>query len=146
MFSKTVDTIRTKYSTVILNYIEVLWKTSYDSNEIFCSHFTLCKGPMCAMSSRPYGWYLRTIAKTDQESANSELFHFLFKNCRNDSTETFYNHFTPCGEPMCAMTMISYCRDLRNTAESDQIRANCELFRFCLIRSTRIEQTFLQSF
>ena len=74
---------------------------------------------MCAMSSRPYGWYLRNIAKIDQEPANSELFHFLFKNCRNVSTETFYNHFTLCGEPMCAMTMISYGRDLKNIAKID---------------------------
>ena len=52
---------------------------------------------MRAMTSRPYGWYLRNIAKTDQEPANSELFHFLFKNCRNDSTETFCNHLNYVG-------------------------------------------------
>ena len=54
----------------------------------------------------------------------------FFKNCRNDSTETFYNHFTLYGEPICAMTLISYGQNLRNTANIDQIRANCELFHF----------------
>ena len=85
---------------------------------------------MCAMTSRLYGWYLRNIVKIDQETANDELSHFFFKNCRNDSTETFYNHFTLYGEPICAMTLISYGQNLRNIANIDQIRANCELFHF----------------
>ena len=62
---------------------------------------------MCAMTSRPYGWGLRNIAKIDQERANCELFHFFFKNCRNDSTELFYSLFTLYGGPMCAMPLKS---------------------------------------
>ena len=34
---------------------------------------------MCAMTSRLYGWYLRNIAKIDEEPANSEPFHFFQK-------------------------------------------------------------------
>ena len=34
---------------------------------------------MCAMTSRPHGWYLRNIAKIDQATANDELFHFFSK-------------------------------------------------------------------
>ena len=48
-FSKTVERIRTQFCTVTLNHIEVLLKTSYDSNEIFYTHSALCGGPMCAM-------------------------------------------------------------------------------------------------
>ena len=59
---KTVVTIRTKFSTVILTHIEVLSETPYDSNENFYSHFTLYWGPMCAMTSRPYGCDLRNMA------------------------------------------------------------------------------------
>ena len=139
MFSKTVDTIRTKFSTVILNYIEVLWKTSYDSNELFCSHFFLYEGPLCAMTSRPHGWYLRNIAKIDQETSNDELFHFFFQNCLNDSTVIFYSIFTLCGRPMCAMRLTSYGWDLRNI---DQGTASCELLRFFLISRHESNKTF----
>ena len=34
---------------------------------------------MCAMTPRPYGWYLGNIAKIDQEPANGELFQFVPK-------------------------------------------------------------------
>ena len=34
---------------------------------------------MCAITLRPYGWYLRNIAKIDQKTANGELFHFFQK-------------------------------------------------------------------
>ena len=51
IFSKTVDTIQTKFSLVILNHIEVLSKTPYDSNENIHSLFTVYGGPMCAMIS-----------------------------------------------------------------------------------------------
>ena len=55
-------------------------------------------GTMCAMTSRPYGWGLGNIAKSEQETANSETFSFFFKNCHNDSTEIFYTHFTLYGD------------------------------------------------
>ena len=44
--SLTVVTIRTKRSTFILNHIEVLSETPYESNEIFYSHLTLY-GDLC---------------------------------------------------------------------------------------------------
>ena len=75
--SKTVDRIRTKICTVILNHIEVLSKTSYDSNEIFYSQFTLGGGRMCAMLLTTYGWVLRNIAEIDQGTANCESLHFF---------------------------------------------------------------------
>ena len=37
------------------------------------------RGTMCAMTSRPYGWGLRNIAKSDQETANCETFSFFSK-------------------------------------------------------------------
>ena len=92
--------------------------------KIFYSHFTLYGGPICAMTSTSQSGIQET-AEIDQETANGERFHFFFKNCRNDSTETFYNHFALCGEHMCAMTLISYGRDLRNKAKIDQIRVKC---------------------
>ena len=49
-FSKTVDGIRAEFSIVILNHIEVISKTLYDSNENLYSLFTLYGGPMCAMT------------------------------------------------------------------------------------------------
>ena len=80
ILSKTVDTIRTKFSTVILNHNEVLSKTTCDSNENFYILFTLCGGRMCAMFLTLYGWYLRNVAEIDQGTANCELFSFLFKH------------------------------------------------------------------
>ena len=80
IFLKTVDAIRTEFSTVILNHIQVLSKTPYDSNESLYSLLTLCGGAMSAMTSRPYGWGLRNIAKIDQEIDNCELFNFFKKN------------------------------------------------------------------
>ena len=62
---------------------------------------------MFAMTSRPYGWGLRNIAKIDRGTANYELLLFFFKNCRNDSNENFDSNFTHYGGPMCAMTLIS---------------------------------------
>ena len=64
-------------------------------------------GPMCAMTSRPYGLDWRNKAKIDQETANCELFNF-FKVCCNDSNETSHSHFTLNGGPMCAMTSKLY--------------------------------------
>ena len=83
---------------------------------------------MYAMTSRPYGWYLRIIAKCDQETTNCELFHFFFKNWRNDWTIIFYSNFKLCGGPMCAMRSTSYGWDLRNIVKIDQGTAGCELF------------------
>ena len=144
---------------MILNHIEVVSKTPYDSNENFYCLFTLCGGPMCAMFFTSDGWDLRNIAKSDQESVNCELFQFFqrlstrfkrnflqlfytlwgtyvcneinivrlgfkkqpkltkkhpflnffnfFKNCRNDSNETFSSYLALCGGPMCAMRSTS---------------------------------------
>ena len=79
LFSKTVNTIRTKFSTVNLKHIEVLSETPYDSNENFYSLFTLCGGSMCAMTLTSIGWDLRNIAKNDQGNANCELLQFFSK-------------------------------------------------------------------
>ena len=98
IFLKTVVTIRTKFSTVVLNHIEVLSENPYASNEIFHSHFTLYGGQMCAMTSRPYGLDLRNIAKIDQEKTICDLFQFFFENCRNDLNEIFNGHFPLCGD------------------------------------------------
>ena len=98
--------IRTKFSTVILNHIEVVSKTPYDSNENIYNLFPLCGGPMCALLITTYGWDLRNIAENDQGSARCELFHFFFENCRYDSTEIFYRQFILNGEPTWAMTLI----------------------------------------
>ena len=78
-FSKTINTIRTKFSTVILKHIEVLLRTPYDSNENLYSLFTLCGGSMCAMTLTSIGWDLRNIAKNDQGNANCELLQFFPK-------------------------------------------------------------------
>ena len=72
---------------------------------------------MCAMTSRPYGWGLRNIAKSDRETANCELFSFFYQKHESneifyshlkhievlsktpyDSNENFYRHFTLCGD------------------------------------------------
>ena len=78
-FSKTVNTIRTKFSTVILKHTEVLSKTPYDSNEHLYSLFTLCGGSMCATTLTSIGWDLRNKAKNDQRNANCELLQFFSK-------------------------------------------------------------------
>ena len=78
-FSKTVNTIRTKLSTVILKHIEVLSKTPYDSNENLYSLFTLCGGSMCAMTLTSIGWELGNKAKNDQRNSNCELLQFFSK-------------------------------------------------------------------
>ena len=65
-FSKTVNTNRTKFSTVILKHIEVLSKTPYDSNENLYSFFTLYGVSMCPMTLTSIGWDLRNKAKNDQ--------------------------------------------------------------------------------
>ena len=78
-FSKTVNTIRTKFSTVILKHIEVLSKTPYDWNENLYSLFTLHGGSMCAMTLRSIGWDLRNKAKNDQRKVNCELLPFFSK-------------------------------------------------------------------
>ena len=101
-FFKDSQVDSNKIFSVILKHIEVLSETPYDSIENLYSFFTLCGGFMCAMTLTSYGWDLRIIAKTDQGKANCEFFQF-FKNCRNDSNEVFYSHFTLYGQPLCAM-------------------------------------------
>ena len=68
-----------EFSTVILNHIEVVSKTPYDSNENFYNRFTLCEGPMCAMLITSYCWDLRNIAEIDQGTAKCELLQFFSK-------------------------------------------------------------------
>ena len=63
-FSKTDNTISTKFSTVILKHIEVVSKTLYDSNENLYSLFTLCGGSMCAMTLTSIGWEPKTTNET----------------------------------------------------------------------------------
>ena len=119
--------IRTNFSTVILNRIEVLSKTSYDSNKSFRSHFTLCGGPMCAMIFLLYGWDLRNIAKIDQGMATCELFQF----CQRQSTRferNYLRRFYTLWEPVCAMTSKLYDCDFKNIAKIDQGKVIFELF------------------
>ena len=52
IFSKTVHTIKTKFSIVILHHIRVL----------------------CAMASKSYGWDVRNIAKINPKMAKNSLF------------------------------------------------------------------------
>ena len=64
-------------------------------------------GPICVMLLPSFGWDLSNIAEIDQGTANCERLQFFFKNCRNDSNESFDSHFTLYGGPMCAMPLIS---------------------------------------
>ena len=75
IFSKTVQTIRTKF---------------------LYSHSTPYYGPLCAISINSYGWDVRNIAKITQKcqkTAIFRLFFSIFLNCPYDSNENFYSHF-----------------------------------------------------
>ena len=96
IFSKTVHTIRTKFSRVILHHVRVL----------------------CATASISYDWNARNIVKISPKMAkNSPLstFYDFLKNCPYDSNKIFYSHSTPCHGPLCAISLNSYGWDVRNS-------------------------------
>ena len=117
-----------------------LWTFSFffkncrnDSNENFDIHFTLYGGPMWAITWISCAWDLRNIAKTDQGTANCELFQF----CQRLSTgfeRNFLQLSYTLWVPMCAMTSIFYDWDLRNIAKIDQGTVNYELFHSILFQ------------
>ena len=62
---------------------------------------------MCAMTPTWIGWDLKNIAKNDQGNASCELLQFFSKLVLTIRTNISTAFFTLCGEPMCAMTLIS---------------------------------------
>ena len=113
IFSKTVHTIRTKFSTVILHYIRVLYVQRHQ---------------------KKYGWDVRNIAKISPKMAIKQPFFDFFdflKNCPYDSNENFYSYSTPYESPICAMASKSYGWDVRNIAKiSPKMAKKTVIFRF----------------
>ena len=87
IFSKTVHTIRTKFSTVILHHFRVLYVQWHQNR-------------MAGM---------RNIAKISPKMAKKHSFFDLIdflKNCPYDSNEILYSHSTPCYGPLCVIFRV----------------------------------------
>ena len=97
IFSKTVHTIRTKISTVILHHIRVLYVQWHQN--------------------RMAGMWETEPKLTQQCPKNTHfsIFFFFLKNCPYDSNELLYSHSTPSYGPLCVISTNSYCWDVRNS-------------------------------
>ena len=59
-------------------FFDFLKNCPYDSNEVLYSPSTLYYGPLCVISSNPYGWDVRNIAKINTKVAKKQPFFRLF--------------------------------------------------------------------
>ena len=132
IFSKTVYTIRTKLSTVILHHIRVLYVQWHQNR-------------MAGM------W--ETWPKLSQKWPKNSQFSFFFRfsqNCQYHSKEIFYSHSSPYYGPLCAISLNSYDWDVRIIAKINPKSAKKQLFFdffwFSQKLSIRFERTFVQSF
>ena len=129
IFSKTVDTIRTKYF----------------------SHSTPYYGPLCAISLNSCGWDVRSIAKIYSKMAkNSRFSTFLIFAKTVQTIRTKFCTVPLYYGPLCVISSNSYCWDVRNIAKIDPKMAKYSdfstFFRFLQKLSKRFERKFLQSF